>query len=271
MKYLQNLHTHCTYCDGKDTPREMIETAIEKGFNSVGFSSHSYMNWSNVGAFKIEREQDYKNEILALKEEYKGKLDVFLGLEVDMYSKMDYSDYEYLIGSVHYLKIDGKMVGIDRLGDEILNAANLYFGGDTLSLAEEYYSQIKNLPDSARFDILGHFDIIAKHYKSGAVIDRDNKRYRNAAIEALEALAGKIPYFEVNTGGMVRGYHNIPYPYEPFLKEFKRLGFGAVISSDCHDRNYIDFYFDESKDLLKRNGFKEIYVLKNGGFEAIEI
>ena len=29
MKYLQNLHTHSTYCDGKDTPEEMILSAFE--------------------------------------------------------------------------------------------------------------------------------------------------------------------------------------------------------------------------------------------------
>ena len=42
MTYLQNLHTHTTYCDGRDTPVEMIESAIAQGFDSIGFSGHSY-------------------------------------------------------------------------------------------------------------------------------------------------------------------------------------------------------------------------------------
>ena len=29
VEYKQNLHTHTTYCDGKDTPEEMILRAIE--------------------------------------------------------------------------------------------------------------------------------------------------------------------------------------------------------------------------------------------------
>ena len=37
----QNLHTHSTFCDGKDTPEEMILRAIELGFNSIGFSGHA--------------------------------------------------------------------------------------------------------------------------------------------------------------------------------------------------------------------------------------
>ena len=46
MSYLQNLHTHSTYCDGKDTPEEIINAALDMGFDSVGFSSHSYMHYS---------------------------------------------------------------------------------------------------------------------------------------------------------------------------------------------------------------------------------
>ena len=42
MIYTQNLHTHCTHCDGKDTPEEMIETALSLGFTGLGFSAHSY-------------------------------------------------------------------------------------------------------------------------------------------------------------------------------------------------------------------------------------
>ena len=36
----QNLHTHSLYCDGKDSFEEMIQTAIEKEFTILGFSSH---------------------------------------------------------------------------------------------------------------------------------------------------------------------------------------------------------------------------------------
>ena len=42
----QNLHTHCTYCDGKNTLEEMVLAAIDKGFSSLGFSSHCFSNLS---------------------------------------------------------------------------------------------------------------------------------------------------------------------------------------------------------------------------------
>ena len=39
----QNLHTHTVYCDGNDTPEEMVLTAIEKHFDILGFSGHGHV------------------------------------------------------------------------------------------------------------------------------------------------------------------------------------------------------------------------------------
>ena len=38
----QNLHIHTTYSDGKDSPEEIILKAIEKGFDCIVFSEHTY-------------------------------------------------------------------------------------------------------------------------------------------------------------------------------------------------------------------------------------
>ena len=34
MTTKSNLHTHSTYCDGKNTPEEMIQAAIKAGWNT---------------------------------------------------------------------------------------------------------------------------------------------------------------------------------------------------------------------------------------------
>ena len=35
-----NFHTHTTWCDGSDTPEDVVLSAIGKGFSAIGFSSH---------------------------------------------------------------------------------------------------------------------------------------------------------------------------------------------------------------------------------------
>lgn len=47
MTHKQNLHIHSTYADGKDRPEDMVQMAIERGFDSIGFSEHSYMIFSS--------------------------------------------------------------------------------------------------------------------------------------------------------------------------------------------------------------------------------
>ncbi len=272
MKKLQNLHTHSTYDDGKNTIEEMIEIAIEKGFSSIGFSGHSYMHYSPGASMSVEGTEKYKKEIAFLKEKYRGKLDVFCGLEFDIYSEIDMTGYDYMIGSVHYLKIEDKYVAFDRRETALVqDVIDKWFGGDGLAFAKEYYKTVASLPKYGKFDIVGHFDVVSKHNERGHFFDEKSKEYLSLAIETMEALSGKIPYFEVNTGAIGRNYKSIPYPTEILLCEFNRLGFGAVISSDCHNGEFLDCYFKEAEGLLKKCGFREIHILTDNGFKPMEI
>lgn len=272
MNYLQNLHTHSTYDDGINSLEEMVKTAIGKGFSSIGFSGHSYMHYAPGASMKIEGTEEYKKEISVLKEKYKGQIDIFCGLEFDIFSEIDMSGYDYMIGSVHFLKIDDKYVAFDRRETGLVkDMIDKWFDGDGMEFAKEYYRTLASLPKYGKFDIIGHFDVIAKHNDRGFFFDENSKEYISLAIQAAEELAGKIPYFEVNTGAIGRNYRTLPYPNETILKELRRLGFGAVISSDCHNGEYLDCHFKESEDLLRKCGFKEIYILTKDGFKPMEI
>lgn len=266
----QNLHIHTTYADGKDEPEEMVVEAIRRGFDSIGFSEHSYMSFSSYPyQMTIDDMDDYKAEIRSLKSKYKGVIDIFCGMEVEMYSDVPTDGFDYLIGSVHYLDFDGNILGFDRGLEETLGYVNTNFGGDGLKFAKKYFETVARLPEKGRFDIIGHFDLITKNNERGKYIDVFSKKYLNFGFETIHALKGKIPFFELNTGAISRGYRTYPYPQMEFLKEFNRLGFGAVITSDCHDKDFIDCYFEEAKSLLAEAGFKSKWILTDNGFKEI--
>ena len=267
----QNLHTHSTFCDGKDTPEEMILEAIDRGFDSIGFSTHSYVSSSYIGIVTLEKIENYKKEIIRLKEKYKGKIDIFLGIEFDIYSDQTLDGYEYAIGSVQYLKTEEgrKTFDIDLVGT--IEYINKYYGGDGMRFAKAYYEAMASAPEYGNFDIIGHFDLLVKNNDKGGFIDEDSKAYKDLGFEAIHALKGKIPLFEVNTGTISRGYKKSPYPQMEFLKEFRENGFGATISSDCHDKRVLDCYFEESKELLRAAGFKSRFVLTANGFEEVAL
>ena len=136
----QNLHLHTTFCDGRDTPAEMIEEAIARGFQSLGFSMHSYLTCSasRVTPEEIAR---YRKEITHLKEQYAGKLEIYLGMEYDIYSDCSWQDYDYTIASVHYLHTKEGRQTFDYGEDVTLRYIKDYFDGDNMKFAKAYYRE----------------------------------------------------------------------------------------------------------------------------------
>ena len=100
--YKQNIHTHTKFCDGKNTPEEMVERAIELGFDTIGFSGHSNTQFDIDWHMTPENNQLYIDEIKRLKEKYQGRIDVLLGLEYEMYSGTSAEGYDYVIGATDY-------------------------------------------------------------------------------------------------------------------------------------------------------------------------
>lgn len=277
MEHLQNLHTHTIYCDGINTPDEIVLEAIRKGFDSVGFSSHAYMKREPKDySMTPDKETEYKKVIYGLKEKYSGIIKVYCGLEADMYSKVDLSGYDYLIGSVHYIIKDGMLIDFDRT-DGKTPEANICriiadnFDGNGMDFIKAYYDTLAKLPEYGCYDIVGHFDLPVKFNERLHFVDEESLQYQKYAIEAAENLAGKVNLFEINTGALARGYRKTPYPAPMILKELKQLGFGVVISSDCHNKKYLDYGFEEASALLKECGFTERFVLSDTGFQPVAL
>lgn len=270
-RYDQNLHTHGILCDGMDSYESTVKRAIELGFDGIGFSGHSYMAYSPSHSMSVEGTEAYKKEIHRLKEAYRGIIHVYCGIEFDMYSSDDLKGYEYVIGSLHYFRFGDEYVGFDRSADEVQRVIDHHFDGDGMRFAKLYYEKLAEMPDHCPCDIIGHFDLVAKHIETRSYFDPASAQYRRYVEDCIDALAGKVKAFEINTGGITRGYRSTPYP-EPFiLRMLKAHGCQLVISSDCHDNRYLNYGFDHCLDLARACGFTEVLKLTPHGFEAFPI
>ena len=265
MAHKQNLHVHTTFCDGKDTPEEMIKEAIARGFDSLGFSIHSRVPYSPM-VITDEAIEAYKCEIRRLKEAYKNELKIYLGLEHDYYSSSSPLGFEYSLIAVHYLKTKNGICGFDRGLEVTANYINDNFDGDGMAFAKRYYETVAVCADDQKFDIIAHIDLVTKNNEIGKFFDTSSKEYLSYAYDAIDALRGKISLFEVNTGAVARGYRTNHYPQIEILKRLRECGFGATISTDCHNKAYLDFQFDEARELLLSAGFKSKFILTENGF-----
>ncbi len=267
MPIAQNLHTHTRFSDGKHTIEEMVQFAMRLGFHSLGISDHCPMPPENTYAMREEQMADYLNEIANLKSKYAEEICVYTGIELDFTADMDLSLFDYVIGSTHFLIVDGEYVDFDVGVEELKKVIDRYFGGDGMAFAKAYYKAVANEPKYSRVDIVGHFDLITKNLEKYPFFDTELPEYRNVALEALHAVAEKCSLFEINTGAIARGNRTDPYSSPFLLKEMKRLGCKIIISSDCHNGEYLNCHFSESSELARACGFTEAYVLTDKGFE----
>ncbi len=266
---LQNLHTHSTFCDGKNTPREMIEAALALGFNSLGFSGHAPTAQDTGWEIKKSRVEAYKKEILLLSEEYSDRIKIYLGLELDRYSEglYDPSGLAYTIGSAHMAKKNGVWYDFDHNCEEVKRTIDELFSGDALAYARSYYETMIDTAYALDFDIVGHFDVLTKFSeKHPELIATDAKEYKSIALEALRAIREKKEIFEVNTGAISRGHRTTPYPAPFILDEMKNLDCKLVLTSDCHAASRLDCAFTEAKEYIKSHGFDTLYYLTDSGF-----
>lgn len=265
----QNLHVHTVFCDGKDSAEEMVNEAIARGFDSLGFSIHSPRTGSIV-EFGTEHMEKYKAEIRRLKTEYSDRLKIFLGIEEDFYSdNSDPAGFEYSLIAVHSLKFDGKAYSFDTTLEKTKAYIDEHFYGNGMEFAKLYYKTLAVSADKYKYDVIAHIDLVNKNNEKGHFFDTTSKEYLNYAFDAIDALHGKVPFFEVNTGAVARGYRSTHYPEMPLLKRLRELGFGATISTDCHDKTYLDFEYERATEYLKEAGFKSKFILTDNGFAEV--
>ncbi len=240
-----DLHVHTTYSDGKNTPEEVVQSAIKKGITTLGFSDHSYLPFDIEGSVTPEEIENYKAEISRLKEKYKDKINILCGVEQDYYSETETADYDYVIGSVHNLKFGDEYFWVDGDPKRLILAADKYCSGDIYAIVEEYYEKVSMVVEKTNATIIGHFDLITKYCEKEPFFDQNHPRYiaawKNAADRLLKA---KIP-FEINTGAISRGYRTTPYPSEDIQAYIKQKGGSFIKSSDSHNANTLAFKFEE--------------------------
>ena len=259
---LTNFHTHTTFCDGKGTPEEVVRAAISEGFDAIGFSSHGYTEYDL--RYCMKDVAGYITEITRLKEAYKGKIEIYLGIEEDSRHINNRADFDYIIGSCHYVTSkDGTPSPLDS-NYEYFTKALSFFDGNPLDLAEQYYSHFTDYINKRKPDIIGHFDLLTKFEEKEKPLFLKNEDYWKIAEKYTEVALKSGSLFEVNTGMISRGYRTAPCPHERLLRIIRKGGGNVVLSSDSHAPDTLSAYFDEAKALLKEIGFEYTYSLKGG-------
>lgn len=268
MRY-SNLHTHSIYSDGVNTLEEIVKEAISLDFVSIGFSDHSQTDFYHPSAMRKRGLGAYIRDIDRLKEKYLGQIEIYAGIEYEGRSCYEHPEiFDYLIGDCHFVPDEnGAFHEVDHTKESQKKDIDEFFHGEALSYAKSYFEFYYECQKKHRPDVLGHFDLL----KIFGQMPQDDKRYQSLALECLHECIKLCPVVELNTGGVARGFCDTPYPSDFVLSEVLRSKGQVVLSSDCHDIQFLKFHFDEESKHLKELGFKSIVQLRGGHFEEVAL
>ena len=260
-----NYHTHTHHCDGNGEPRDYAEAAIQKGMKWLGFSGHNVVPFPTAWTMPAKNLEGYLREVREAKARYKGRLDIFLGIEADYIPGVTSPNHprirelglDFVIGSVHFAeqRNGDHSWTVDGPREELETGLAKVFKGDIRALVERYFALVGEMAEETKPDIIGHFDVVKKNNRSGDFWSEEETWYRSAALVALEAVARSGCIMEINTGGIVRNTSGALYPSEWILKEAHRLGIPIMINADAHRPQDIDGYFTQAATLLRGLGF----------------
>ena len=266
MKILSTLHNHCTMCDGRSTPDEMLSAAAAAGFTDFGMSCHGYAPFDP--AYSIPGEEQYLSAMEDRRAAWAGRLRLYTGVEEDLFAPSAMPErYDYRIGDVHYARdrSTGEFVPVDGSVEDLFHVIRHLFHGNAMDMVRDYFDNMVAASERHPL-ILGHFDLITKYNDRGHFFDEESGEYQDVSSQALEACLANGVVFEVNAGAMAKGLRSVPYPAPFLLRRLRDLGGRITLSADCHYAPRLTAGLDQAARTALEAGFEEILQFVDGRF-----
>lgn len=258
-----DMHMHTWFStDSEACPRDMADEAVRKGLKTICFTDHfdkDDLEWGEEGIFDVDA---YFVEMQKLQEEYAGKLNIRIGIELGFrtYLKDYYEEltkkypFDFVIGSVHnvpYKKdAEGNILYTDPAAEKLFTDRT-----DKEAYRLMMETTLENVRTSDCFQTLGHLDYVVRYGKSREK-EYSYTDYADIIDEILKLLIEKEKGLEVNLAGLKYGLP-FAHPHPDVLKRYRELG-GEIITigADAHKPEHIAYDFAKAEEILKSCGFK---------------
>ena len=267
---IYNFHTHSYYDDGREPLEDYVKSAIDKGMTAIGFSGHAPLPFYSEWSIEQKNYPDYLAEVHRLKEQYKGRIDIYLGLETDyipgfvedIQPMIEEGPLDYVVGSVHLvIKPGGKTTDdiwfIDGPREGYIRGLQDVFGGDARAATEAYFNQQTAMVNNQRPNIIGHLDKVNMH-NHGELFDPEEEWYGKAVDRLLDAIAKHGTIVELNTRGVYRGKTENYFPETAILRKCLQREIPVMVNTDAHHPSQLDEHFDLAVKHLKAIGYNKM-------------
>ncbi len=262
-------HVHSSFSGDSDMDSGVAcEKAVEKGLRGIVFTDHYDEDYPDYNENFLIEFDDYSKHMALLKEQFKGRLNVLMGVEAGIQphviekicNVVSTYEFDFVIASIHI---------IDRMDPY----AGAYYQGKTKEQAfSRYLEEILHCSKLYKnYDVLGHIGYVRRY---GGYSDNSLRHADHCDVidEILKTVISDGKGIEVNTSGYRNGLGS-PIPDYDIVKRYKELG-GEILclGSDAHYTEHIGADFDKTKANLLDLGFKYLvhYEKRKPVFEKIK-
>ena len=235
MKY--NYHTHtsrCFHARGED--EEYVLAAIEAGFDEIGFADHTAWKFDSdfVSDMRMHENQlkDYCDSVKALREKYKDKISIKLGLECEYFSKY----IPWLKGAIEEHEIDYIILGHHFATDEKGGTYNGFI--NTPDDIYRYRDDVVEAMETGLFSYVAHPDLFMRGY------DSFDEHCRKVSEDIIRTAIRTGTPLEYNLLGLKHGINDGKpgYPHPEFWKMASQLKPKVIVGIDAHDpSDYLEY------------------------------
>ena len=226
-------HVHTARCGhAGGATRDYVLHGLSRGLTEIAITDHVPLYFLSgedpEPGLAMSRDElpGYVEEVLALREEFRGRIDVRLGIEADyaegheaeLTTLLAPYDWDVVLGSVHLVAGDW----IDAPG-----ASARHEREGSANLWNEYFRLLAKAAASGLFDVMTHFDLPKKfgHHRPP-----ECEAAEDAAVAATRHAGVAI---EVSSAGL-RKTVGEEYPGPKLLAKLVAAGVPVVFSSDSH-------------------------------------
>jgi histidinol-phosphatase (PHP family) len=249
-----DLHTHHERCGhATGSLRDYVEEALEKGVEILGLSDHAPLFAADEDhalppvAMPKSEFPAYVAEALALKEEFKGRIEILVSTEADYFSgrmvpyveALSGCPLDYVIGSVHMFE-----------GLDIFDATRweLCDEGELAAIKTRYFGLVAECARSRLFDVIGHIDALKGSFPALSRVPAPA-----AADQMLLAIRDSGAVMEVNTSGDTKQCGGW-YPDLDLLERAHHFGVAMTFASDAHVPGRVADQYEDVVRVLREIG-----------------
>jgi len=264
---LTDYHLHLRPDELEATPSEYFtlanvqryrEAARAREISELGVSEHVYRFAQALGVWQHPLWREFAHDDIDEYCAFVRSTDLRLGIEADfipgaedrMANLLEARDFDYVVGSVHFLS------------DHALDMDDYSVWGSGRSAEEIWRAYFLALGEAARsglFDILAHPDLVkvwGSSHPDRPLPEGDPRHYYELAIDGIAESGIAI---EVSTAGLRKRAQEI-YPAPMFLDMCLEAGAPIALSSDAHRPEDVGADYDQALELLDSAGVEELCV-----------